>query len=556
MAVGNLAVDGLVFLNMNNGVIVGGTNVLTLGAGGVDMVAANHSVTLSCPVNIGLAQTWNIGPNSPGDTLNADGPISGSATLSKGGYGTVILNGTNSFSGTLNVGTGSTSASDGCLRVANPAAITGAASPINIPNNNGGSSTLQLDGTAGSITIAQGISLSGRNTNVVAIENDTGNNTIAGSLNLAVGGGNYWIQSDGGTLTFSGAVPGSTPGGSRTLSFMGSGNISITGPLQDGAGGGTVNVVKSGAGTLILASLANSLTGSLTISNGTVQVGNGTADGTLGAAMVTNYATLLLNPVGAVTIANAITGPGSLTKNNSGSVTLSGAGSFTGPTRVIAGTLLVNGSLGAGMVTVAGGTLGGNGVIGGPVTVQPGATLAPGNSTGLLTINNSLTLNGTTFIEINKSVPTNDVVRGMNIVNYDGTLTVTNLGGTLIPGDSFKIFYATNYSGSFAAFNLPALNASLAWNTTNLAVNGTLSVIAAVPPRFNSIAQQGDGSFLFAGTGAASQDYELEAATNLNAPVFWQFFASTNADTNGHFQFVDLQATNFHQRFYRISQTQ
>ncbi len=208
------------------------------------------------------------------------------------------------------------------------------------------------------------------------------------------------------------------------------------------------------------------------------------------------------------------------------------------------------------MVTVAGGTLGGNGVIGGPVTVQPGATLAPGNSTGLLTINNSLTLNGTTFIEINKSVPTNDVVRGMNIVNYDGTLTVTNLGGTLIPGDSFKIFYATNYSGSFAAFNLPALNASLAWNTTNLAVNGTLSVIAAVPPRFNSIAQQGDGSFLFAGTGAASQDYELEAATNLNAPVFWQFFASTNADTNGHFQFVDLQATNFHQRFYRISQTQ
>ena len=38
-----LAIDGLVFLNMNNGVTMGGTNTLTLGAGGIDMVAASQS---------------------------------------------------------------------------------------------------------------------------------------------------------------------------------------------------------------------------------------------------------------------------------------------------------------------------------------------------------------------------------------------------------------------------------------------------------------------------------------------------------------------------------
>ena len=93
---GNLSLDGLVFTWMNNAVALGGANTLTLGAGGIDMLAANHSVTLSCPVNIGAAQTWNIGPNSPGNTLTVSGNVSGSATLSKGSYGTVVLNGANS----------------------------------------------------------------------------------------------------------------------------------------------------------------------------------------------------------------------------------------------------------------------------------------------------------------------------------------------------------------------------------------------------------------------------------------------------------------------------
>ena len=100
------SIDGLVFLNLNNGATISGTNRLTIGAGGVDMVAANHNATISTPVTIGTAQTWFIGPNNPGNILNLNGNLSGTSALSKGGCGTLILNGTNSFSGALNVDTG------------------------------------------------------------------------------------------------------------------------------------------------------------------------------------------------------------------------------------------------------------------------------------------------------------------------------------------------------------------------------------------------------------------------------------------------------------------
>jgi autotransporter-associated beta strand protein len=555
---GDLAVDGLVFLNLNNGASLNGTNTLTLGAGGIDMVAANHTININCPVNIGANQTWSVGPNSPGNTLNANGNISGLATLSKGGYGTVILNGTNNFSGTLNVDTGSTSANDGALRITRNQNIASVLSPISIRNNNSGSSTLQLDGTLGNLTIPQNLNLSGRNTNVVAIENLAGNNTLAGDLNLVVGGGNYWIQSDSGTLMLSGAVPASTPGGSRTLSFMGNANVSVTGPLQNGTGGGTVNVIQSGNGTLTLASTNNSLTGSLTVSNGTLQLGNGISDGTLGAATVMNNSAISLNIIGAITLPDAISGTGSLTENGAGTVALSGVNTYTGPTRVNAGTLLVNGSLGTSSVTVAGGILGGHGVVNGSVTVQSGGTLAPGVAgMDTLTFGGSLTLmaGSTNVMEINGAAQTNDVIRGVNLLAYGGTLIVTNLGSTLTVGDSFRLFYATNYSGDFAALNLPPLGTGLAWNTDGL-TNGILSIVAVAPPQFGSITQTGDGNFLFSGTGSAGVTYELDAATNLALPVAWSFVTNTVADQSGQFQFADLQATNFAQRFYRITANQ
>jgi len=242
----------------------------------------------------------------------------------------------------------------------------------------------------------------------------------------------------------------------------------------------------------------------------------------------------------------------SLIKSGNSTQVLAGASAYSGTTTISNGSLLVNGSLGTNAVIVSGGLLGGNGAIGGPVTIQPGGTLSPGsNSIGALTINNTLTLAGTTYIEINKSVPTNDVVPGLSAVTFGGTLTVTNLGGTLAAGDSFTIFPAASCSGTFAALNLPALNTGLGWNSNSLA-GGTLSVIAAVPPQFGSIAQTSGGTLQFSATGAAGVNYELEAATNLAPPITWIYVTNAVAGANGVLQFPNLSDTNSPQQFYRI----
>ena len=88
-----------------------------------------------------------------------------------------------------------------------------------------------------------------------------------------------------------------------------------------------------------------------------------------------------------------------LVKTGAGTQTLTGVNTYTGPTAVDAGTLMVNapGSLAAaGNVTVAAGaTLGGSGTVGGSVAVS--GTLAPGASTGTLTAGDVTFEPGSTF---------------------------------------------------------------------------------------------------------------------------------------------------------------
>jgi uncharacterized protein with beta-barrel porin domain len=237
---------------------------------------------------------------------------------------------------------------------------------------------------------------------------------------------------------------------------------------------------------------------------------------------------------------------------------LTGVNTNAGTVTISGGTLLVNGSIKSPATVASSGTLGGKGVISGAVTVQSGGTLAPGTnsaSISTLTVSNSVALlaGSTNQLTIRKTAPmTNDVLRVTGTLACAGTLLVTNLSGTLAVGDSFKIFNATSYSGSFTTYALPALGIGLGWNMTNVTVNGTMSVIATAPPKFASVVQRSDGNFQFNGTGVAGVTNELDAAANLASPTAWLFVTNAVADQSGLFQFVDLQATNFSQRFYRI----
>jgi hypothetical protein len=64
-------------------------------------------------------------------------------------------------------------------------------------------------------------------------------------------------------------------------------------------------------------------------------------------------------------------------------------------------------------------------------------------------------------------------------VNYGGRLVITNLSGTLMAGDSFKLFSAGVYNNAFNSIVWPALSGSLQWSN-RLALDGTIAVASSV----------------------------------------------------------------------------
>lgn len=147
--------------------------------------------------------------------------------------------------------------------------------------------------------------------------------------------------------------------------------------------------------------------------------------------------------------ANGGTG-GSLTKTGIGTLTLSGANTYTGATSVNVGALLVNGSLAAAStVNVASGaTLGGTGAANGAVAIAGSGILAPGVGPGTLTVG-SLTLANTSLVNYELGAP--GVVGGplndLTIVNgnltLDGVLNITDSGGF-----GLGVYRLFNYAGT------------------------------------------------------------------------------------------------------------
>lgn len=200
----------------------------------------------------------------------------------------------------------------------------------------------------------------------------------------------------------------------------------------------------------------------------------------------------------ACTISNYGTVTAPLSKTGAGLLVLSGTNTYIGPTSVTNGTLLVTGTgtTGSGAVTIYNGaTLEGSGTVQGATTILSGGTLLVGTNvgTGVFSISNSLTLSsgGTNIMRISKTGGTasSDLLQGMSAVTYGGTLVVTNVTADstlLAAGDTFQLFNAASYGGGFATLVLPALPFPMGWNTSQLTVNGTISIISGTtPPALN-----------------------------------------------------------------------
>jgi autotransporter-associated beta strand protein len=246
---------------------------------------------------------------------------------------------------------------------------------------------------------------------------------------------------------------------------------------------------------------------------------------------------------------NVLGGSGSLVKVGGSPLFLAASNTYSGDTVVIAGMLTltnsgsidhsarinlaagavldVSGRIGGSLTLAPGQLLQGNGTINGALAVLSGATISPGASIGALTVTNSIALSGVTAMELNKTLATNDVIRTFAGINYGGTLALTNLAGALGAGDEFRLFVATNYSGAFTNLAPPSPGVGLAWDTSQLAVSGTLRVVAVNAPVINTIALSGT-NVVVSGAGGSVGPYYVLTSTNVALPLANWTRAATN----------------------------
>jgi autotransporter-associated beta strand protein len=399
------------------------TDVLRLGAAGGVLNTSGGSALL-------LGDVANNGILTAGGADNTAGSISfwsnstlggiavnmaitdngtGATTLNKAGNGTLTLNGTNTYSGGTSIGAG----------VLN----LGTGSSLGNPNG-----TLTLTG---------------------------------GALNL--NGNNLGV----GILTGFGGTIRSDVAGAATLT-IGNNDASSTAPYRGTIvnGTGPVSLVKAGTGTLILAG-NNTYTGTTTIT-GTLQIGADTGTGTLGTGAVTVNAasTLAFNRADAAyTVANAISGAGGVSFRGRGTITLTAANSYTGPTTISAGTLALSGGNNR---LPSGTTLAFSNTVPFASWINLGSTNQTLATMTFPNVGMSSTVTGTGTLTINGATDLNIGQTNAAAANLTTVLDLGGLGNFVVnsPANVFRVGIASN-GGSFSA-SATNINSvvTLAANTT------------------------------------------------------------------------------------------
>jgi fibronectin-binding autotransporter adhesin len=363
-------------------------------------------------INPGASQTVTIAGSIDDDSGGAFG-----ALLNKNGAGTLVLSGTNNYSGGTSISGGALSISsdvnlgapgtnvnmsnsstllitgtstfnralnlsDGIYTVGvspgQTATWTGFVGGIDFSNglNVNGGGTLALTNTTNELSL--GVSVTGNSEVIASADGSLGLGSATLSLGDATSSGTLGINS--GNFTSTRAVALGSVGGA--IDVIGSSVATLSGVIS---GGGSTGLTKSGTGTLTLSG-ANSYTGATTVNAGTLVAGNATAFGASRFLSVAGGATVDFNGynqnffslAGTGTVAlsggasltvgadgssssfgGSLVGSGGLVKSGSGLLTLSGNNTFTGGIALNAGSLGVfsdAGLGGAGPVAMADGT--------------------------------------------------------------------------------------------------------------------------------------------------------------------------------------------------------
>jgi len=192
--------------------------------------------------------------------------ITGAGSVTKSGAGLLTLPVANTY-------TGQTTIAQGPLLITDPNALGATDSLVLIPGD--AAARLELQGN---ITVLKPISMNSKggalNGNNPALENLTGTNTLAGSIQAASSGTDLVIQSDDGKLILSGSFAYGGASSRQQVQLRGAGDGEFHGSIPN-ANTGTVNVavIKRDAGTWrFTGSSTNTYTDTTSIQGGTLIV--------------------------------------------------------------------------------------------------------------------------------------------------------------------------------------------------------------------------------------------------------------------------------------------
>jgi hypothetical protein len=215
------------------------------------------------------------------------------------------------------------------------------------------------------------------------------------------------------------------------------------------------------------------------------------------------------------------------------------------------------------LTLASGQTLAGIGSINGTLTMNPGAVLSPAgtntsigstNLIGTILVSGDINLNGTTIIKLNGS-GNNDVVEADGNLQFGGTLNLANVSGApLAQGDTFHIFSASTYSGSFTGgITPPNPGAGLAWDTTQLN-SGTIGVIPApAQPVFGGVSVSGTNLIFSGSNGPTDHNYVVLTSTNISTPLTnWTPVLTNSFDSNGDFRVTNTISPAAARGFYLL----
>jgi autotransporter-associated beta strand protein len=318
--------------------------------------------------------------------------------------------------------------------------------------------------------------------------------TTAVASNLNFGGtssaGTATITNNGGAIFFN----NSSSAGSATISNLTGGlldffatSTAANATITNSASAAFFNTASGGQARFI-----NNAGGTLSISGATAPVTFGSIEGAGTYQLGSNELITGLNNL-STTVSGVITGiGGSLVKTGSGTLTLSGLNTYTGPTTVNTGALFVDGSIASSSLTTvnSGATLGGSGTVG-PTNILSGGTFAPGPSNGMpgtMTVTGSLAFQSGAIYLVTVTPTANSAV---NVVGAPATATIG--GGTVVanlPLGSDHVSYALltaagGRTGTFAGLTVNGDfdgTASLTYDPNHVFLTITGDELLATPP--------------------------------------------------------------------------